>query len=92
VVDGAVFQVKAEQNGGIPIAAVSPPQQLVANVLSPAAGSVLAGDTTSIPGVSMFARQWYPPLFYKHGDLVASKEVFFEALNKFHSVLGTRLT
>lgn len=51
-----------------------------------------ARDTNSIPGVSMYARQHYPTTFFKHDDLVANKELFFEALNKFHTVLGTRLT
>jgi hypothetical protein len=51
-----------------------------------------ARDTNSIPGVSMYARQHYPTTFFKHEELVANKELFFEALNKFHTVLGTRLT
>ncbi|KAG0625438.1 hypothetical protein M758_2G055300 [Ceratodon purpureus] len=55
-------------------------------------GFVTLRDTSSIPGVSMYARQWYPSVYFTHAELVASKEVFFEALDKFHNVLGTRLT
>jgi len=55
-------------------------------------GDGVPRDTHSIPGVSMYARQRYPSTFFKHEELVANKELFFEALNKFHTTLGTRLT
>lgn len=55
-------------------------------------GFVTLRDTSSIPGVSMYARQWYPSVYFTHAELVASKEIFLEALDKFHNVLGTRLT
>lgn len=61
-------------------------------VASNPGGVVVPRDTHSIPGVSMYAQQWYPSTFFKHEELVANKELFFEALNKFHTVLGTRLT
>jgi hypothetical protein len=55
-------------------------------------GFVTLRDTSSIPGVSMYARQWYPSVYFTHLELAANKEIFFEALDKFHNVLGTRLT
>lgn len=82
-------QVKGDQNGGsAPLV-----QQLEMSVASPSnPGSVVLRDTSSIPGVSMYARQCYPSTVFKHEEVVANKEIFFEALNKFHTVLGTRLT
>jgi len=62
------------------------------NSLMPSGGVVVPRDTHSIPGVSMYARQRYPSTYFKHEELVANKELFFEALNKFHTTLGTRLT
>lgn len=56
------------------------------------AGFAVARDTSSIPGISMLAGQSYPAAVFKHDEVVASKEVFADALNQFHSVLGTRLT
>jgi hypothetical protein len=82
-------QVKGDQNGGsAPLV-----QQLEMSVANPSnPGSVVLRDTSSIPGVSMYARQCYPSTVFKHEEVVANKEIFFEALNKFHTVLGTRLT
>ncbi|KAG0598130.1 hypothetical protein M758_12G048400 [Ceratodon purpureus] len=80
-------QLEADQNSA-PLV-----QQLETNVVNPSnPSSVLPRDTSSIPGVSMYARQWYPSTYFKHEEVIANKEVFFEALNKFHTVLGTRLT
>ena len=78
-------QVEAEQSGGSAPAV----QQQETNVV---ASNPVARDTSSIPGVSMYARQWYPSTFFKHEELVGSKQIFLDALNKFHTVLGTRLT
>lgn len=75
--------VKAEQNGTQP--SVTPGGDGLSN-------SAAARDTSSIPGISMLANQSIPAAIYKHEEVVASKEVFTEALNHFHTVLGTRLT
>lgn len=86
---------------GVGVGVVVPGEQpaiVVATV--PAAGpavvksinNAVARDTSSIPGISMLAGQSYPAAVFKHDEVVASKEVFADALNQFHSVLGTRLT
>lgn len=75
--------VKAEQNGSQP--SVTPGGDGISN-------SAAARDTSSIPGISMLANQSIPAAIYKHEEVVVSKEVFTEALNHFHTVLGTRLT
>jgi hypothetical protein len=89
---------------GVGVGVVVPGEQpdiVVANVpaAGPAAvksnnnaGFAVARDTSSIPGISMLAGQSYPAAVFKHDEVVASKEVFADALNQFHSVLGTRLT
>lgn len=80
--------VKAEQNGT--------PTTTQPSTTLPAFASdnsmALARDTSSIPGISMLANQSIPPAVFKHEEVVASKQVFADALNKFHTVLGTRLT
>lgn len=75
------------------LATPPPPASTTTTTATTTSGSgVVARDTSSIPGVSMLAGQLYPPALVKHDEVVASKEVFLDSLNKFHSALGTRLT
>lgn len=81
--------VKADQNGTPPLD--NRPLMTPMSASDSISNSV-ARDTSSIPGISMLANQSIPSAVFKHEEVVASKEVFVEALNKFHTVLGTRLT
>lgn len=90
LLDGAA---KAEQNGTALVSErlLLTPVSVTDNISSPAGGTV-ARDTSSIPGISMLAGQSIPPAVYKHEEVVANKELFADALNKFHTILGTRIT
>jgi len=80
--------VKADQNG----TPTNQPSVTPVFACESISNSAVARDTSSIPGISMLANQSIPPAVFKHEEVVASKDVFAEALNKFHTVLGTRLT
>ena len=85
--------VKADQNGTSLVGEQPPKTPLAASDnISKDAGATEARDTSSIPGISMLAGKSIPPSVFKQEEVIANKEVFAEALNKFHTVLGTRLT
>lgn len=80
--------VKADQNG----TPTNQPSRTPGFPSESLSNSAVARDTSSIPGITMLANQSIPPAVFKQEEVVASKEVFADALNKFHTVLGTRLT
>lgn len=84
--------VKADQNGTL--VGEQPLKTPVAanDSVSKEAEVAEARDTSSIPGISMLAEKPIPPAVFKQEEVIANKEVFAEALNKFHTFLGTRLT
>jgi hypothetical protein len=47
--------------------------------------------TTTTTTVSVLSSSVYPPPLATHEDVVASKELFLDTLDKFHNALGTRL-
>ncbi|CAM6063231.1 unnamed protein product [Sphagnum tenellum] len=47
--------------------------------------------TTTTTTVSVLSSSVYPPPLATHQDVVASKELFLDTLDKFHNALGTRL-
>jgi hypothetical protein len=47
--------------------------------------------TTNTATVSVLSSSVYPPPLATHQDVVASKELFLDTLDKFHNALGTRL-
>jgi hypothetical protein len=52
--------------------------------------ATVIGDLT--PGVvATVTRSVYPLALAKHEEVVGSKELFLDTLNKFHTALGTRL-
>jgi hypothetical protein len=71
---------QADRNGVTTVAAI-------ANVEPHA---TVIGDLT--PGVvATVTRSVYPLALAKHEEVVASKELFLDTLNKFHTAVGTRL-
>ncbi|CAM6023776.1 unnamed protein product [Sphagnum balticum] len=100
-------QQQADQNGGtiVAVAAAAPPlpPAAAAVVVAPpspavrplptlqAAVGVIGTVTSGV--VPLLPRQIvYPLALAKHEEVVASKELFLDTLNKFHTTLGTRLT
>jgi len=73
-------------------AVVAPPSPAVRPLPSLQAAVGVIGTVTS-GVVPLLPRQIvYPLALAKHEEVVASKELFFDTLNKFHTTLGTRLT
>ncbi|CAM6039723.1 unnamed protein product [Sphagnum compactum] len=71
---------QADQNGMTTVAAIANAEP----------HATVIGDLT--PGVvAMVTRSVYPLALAKHQEVVASKELFLDTLNKFHTALGTRL-
>ncbi|CAK9207182.1 unnamed protein product [Sphagnum jensenii] len=71
---------QADQNGMTTFAAIANAEP----------HATVIGDLT--PGVvATVTRSVYPLALAKHEEVVASKELFLDTLNKFHTALGTRL-
>jgi hypothetical protein len=71
---------QADQNGMTTVAAIANAEP----------HATVIGDLT--PGVvATVTRSVYPLPLAKHEEVVASKELFLDTLNKFHTALGTRL-
>ncbi|CAK9206957.1 unnamed protein product [Sphagnum troendelagicum] len=71
---------QADQNGMPTVAAIANAEP----------HATVIGDLT--PGVvATVTRSVYPLALAKHEEVVASKELFLDTLNKFHTALGTRL-
>ncbi|CAK9865836.1 unnamed protein product [Sphagnum jensenii] len=71
---------QADQNGMTTVAAIANAEP----------HATVIGDLT--PGVvATVTRSVYPLALAKHEEVVASKELFLDTLNKFHTALGTRL-
>ncbi len=71
---------------------VAPPSPAV-RPLPPLQAAVGVIGTVTSGVVPLLPRQIvYPLALAKHEEVVASKELFLDTLNKFHTTLGTRLT
>jgi hypothetical protein len=75
--------------GGVVVAPPSP----AVRPLPPLQAAVGVIGTVTSGVVPLLPRQIvYPLALAKHEEVVASKELFLDTLNKFHTTLGTRLT
>ena len=82
-------QTKVTQNG----ASSSPSSHSLPTATPPPNSTMLMMATVTPPGLShtIAPGQFYPPPLAKHQEVVSSKDVFLDTLNKFHAALGTRL-
>lgn len=75
---------KVDQNGASPI-----PSQPATG--TPNSAMLMAMVTPGLLTQPLGSPDMYPAPLAKHKEVVASKELFLETLNKFHTALGTRL-
>jgi len=82
-------QTKVTQNG----ASSSPTSHSLPTPTPPPNSTMLMMAMVTPPGLShtIAPGQFYPPPLAKHQEVVTSKDVFLDTLNKFHAALGTRL-
>jgi hypothetical protein len=84
--------VQADQNG---VVATTVTTAAVASGTMPSAGELgRVAVTLGGGGVvdnTVQLRALYPPALATHQEVVASKELFLDTLNKFHTALGAKL-
>jgi hypothetical protein len=83
--------VQADQNGGV---ATTVTTAAVAAGTMPSAGELGRVAMTLGGGVvdnTVHLRALYPPALATHQEVVDSKELFLDTLNKFHTALGAKL-
>ncbi|KAH8964267.1 hypothetical protein BDL97_04G057400 [Sphagnum fallax] len=84
--------VQADQNGGV--ATTATPAAVAAGAMPPAGelGSVaMTLEGGGVVDSTLQLRALYPPALATHQEVVASKDLFLDTLNKFHTALGAKL-